>query len=183
MGVQLRVEDIRGNLQTRWTKLENGTYDALLLAQAGVQRLGWHDRIAEVRRDTVCASLYVLFCVRVGGIDVQFPNAEENVRGGNCICLASIFTVYAVLTFFFRGVCRLEARSYPAPCSRMPSVKPPWASYVVTAMRAPWTYCVRSTIASPIGAAPPNGPCCGSSKAGAKFRSPPALCGRSRPLR
>ncbi len=43
----VRVVDIRGNLQTRWTKLESGAYDALLLAQAGVQRLGWHDRIAE----------------------------------------------------------------------------------------------------------------------------------------
>ena len=50
MCTQLRVEDIRGNLQTRWTKLESGAYDALLLAQAGVQRLGWHDRIAEVPR-------------------------------------------------------------------------------------------------------------------------------------
>jgi porphobilinogen deaminase len=33
----------------RYKKLEDGLYDALVLAQAGVVRLGWHDRISQAR--------------------------------------------------------------------------------------------------------------------------------------
>lgn len=36
----LRVEPIRGNVETRLAKLGSGAYDALLLAQAGLDRLG-----------------------------------------------------------------------------------------------------------------------------------------------
>jgi len=36
----LRVEPIRGNVETRLAKLENGAYDAIVLAQAGLNRLG-----------------------------------------------------------------------------------------------------------------------------------------------
>jgi hydroxymethylbilane synthase len=44
----LKVESIRGNLDTRLRKLDQGQYDAILLAAAGLKRLGWNDRIAEV---------------------------------------------------------------------------------------------------------------------------------------
>jgi hydroxymethylbilane synthase len=44
----LVVESIRGNLDTRVRKLEEGQYDAILLACAGLRRLGWAERIAEV---------------------------------------------------------------------------------------------------------------------------------------
>lgn len=43
----LEVLDLRGNLNTRLAKLDRGDYDAIILAAAGVKRLGWHDRIAE----------------------------------------------------------------------------------------------------------------------------------------
>ena len=36
----LRVEPIRGNVETRLAKLESGAYDAIVLAQAGLNRLG-----------------------------------------------------------------------------------------------------------------------------------------------
>jgi hydroxymethylbilane synthase len=36
----LRVEPIRGNLETRLAKLESGAYDALVVARAGLDRLG-----------------------------------------------------------------------------------------------------------------------------------------------
>lgn len=39
--------DMRGNLQTRLRKLEEGHCDALLLAYAGVHRMGYDDKIAE----------------------------------------------------------------------------------------------------------------------------------------
>jgi len=44
----LQVESIRGNLDTRLRKLDEGHYDAILLAAAGLKRLGWGDRIAEI---------------------------------------------------------------------------------------------------------------------------------------
>ena len=39
---------VRGNLDTRLRKLDEGQYDAILLAAAGLKRLGWADRIAEI---------------------------------------------------------------------------------------------------------------------------------------
>ncbi len=44
----VQVEDIRGNVDTRLRKLDEGQYDAVLLAAAGLERLGWQDRIAEI---------------------------------------------------------------------------------------------------------------------------------------
>ena len=44
----LEVESIRGNLDTRVRKLDEGLYDAVVLAAAGLKRLGWSERIAEL---------------------------------------------------------------------------------------------------------------------------------------
>jgi hydroxymethylbilane synthase len=41
----LVFKDVRGNLNTRLAKLDNGDYDALILAVAGLERLGMKDRI------------------------------------------------------------------------------------------------------------------------------------------
>lgn len=41
----LIIEDLRGNLDTRIKKLDDGLYDAIILAAAGMRRLGWQDRI------------------------------------------------------------------------------------------------------------------------------------------
>jgi len=40
------VKDLRGNVNTRLRKLDNGEYDAIILAAAGLMRLEMHDRIA-----------------------------------------------------------------------------------------------------------------------------------------
>ncbi|MGL4631949.1 MAG: hydroxymethylbilane synthase [Leadbetterella sp.] len=44
---QLRIVDIRGNLQTRIQKLKDGHCDVLLLAYAGVHRMGYDDMIVQ----------------------------------------------------------------------------------------------------------------------------------------
>ncbi len=44
----LQFKDIRGNLNTRLAKLDAGDYDALVLAVAGLQRLGMGDRIHQI---------------------------------------------------------------------------------------------------------------------------------------
>ena len=43
----LEVVDLRGNLNTRIAKLDDGRYDAILLAAAGINRLGWAERISQ----------------------------------------------------------------------------------------------------------------------------------------
>jgi hydroxymethylbilane synthase len=42
----LQLVDIRGNIDTRLHKLANGQYDAIILAAAGLKRLGLEDRIS-----------------------------------------------------------------------------------------------------------------------------------------
>jgi hydroxymethylbilane synthase len=44
----LRVADIRGNVDTRIRKVESGEYDAVVLAAAGLARLGWTKRASEL---------------------------------------------------------------------------------------------------------------------------------------
>lgn len=44
----LVIESIRGNLDTRLRKLDEGQYNAIVLAAAGLRRLGWADRITEL---------------------------------------------------------------------------------------------------------------------------------------
>ena len=41
----LRIEPLRGNVNTRLGKLDAGAYDAIILAAAGLMRLGFDDRI------------------------------------------------------------------------------------------------------------------------------------------
>jgi len=50
----LDVRELRGNVDTRLRKVESGEYDAILLAKAGLDRLGWSNRISEVLSPDVC---------------------------------------------------------------------------------------------------------------------------------
>lgn len=45
MRPDLMIEDLRGNVDTRLRKLDEGQYDAIILASAGLNRLGKSDRI------------------------------------------------------------------------------------------------------------------------------------------
>ena len=44
----VRIEPLRGNLDTRLRKLDEGRYHAIVLAAAGLKRLGLHERIRQV---------------------------------------------------------------------------------------------------------------------------------------
>jgi hydroxymethylbilane synthase len=44
----LQIVDLRGNLNTRFTKLEHSDWDGIILARAGVIRLGFENRITEI---------------------------------------------------------------------------------------------------------------------------------------
>jgi hydroxymethylbilane synthase len=45
---ELSIESLRGNVDTRLRKLDEGQYDTIILAAAGLRRLGWADRISEL---------------------------------------------------------------------------------------------------------------------------------------
>jgi hydroxymethylbilane synthase len=44
----LRIDDVRGNVDTRLRKLDDGQFDAIVLAEAGLRRLGLERRITKV---------------------------------------------------------------------------------------------------------------------------------------
>ncbi len=50
----LDVRDLRGNVDTRLRKVESGEYDAVVLAKAGLDRLGCTHRISEILSPDVC---------------------------------------------------------------------------------------------------------------------------------
>jgi hydroxymethylbilane synthase len=47
-GDKFKIDEIRGNVETRLRKLDAGEYDAIILAAAGLERLGLADRIGAV---------------------------------------------------------------------------------------------------------------------------------------
>jgi len=50
----LHISTLRGNLDTRLKKLDSGVFEAIVLAAAGVHRLGWEKRITEYLPINVC---------------------------------------------------------------------------------------------------------------------------------
>ncbi|MDW7733431.1 MAG: hydroxymethylbilane synthase [Methanolobus sp.] len=52
----LDVQDLRGNINTRIRKLKDGLYDGILLAEAGLQRMGWEMDVERLNTDDFCPS-------------------------------------------------------------------------------------------------------------------------------
>ena len=50
----LNIGSLRGNLDTRLRKLDEGQFDAIVLAAAGLRRLGWGDRITALLSPEEC---------------------------------------------------------------------------------------------------------------------------------
>ncbi|QQE77024.1 hydroxymethylbilane synthase [Alicyclobacillus sp. SO9] len=50
----IRVESIRGNIDTRIAKMERGDFDAILLAASGLARMGWSKRITQYLEPDDC---------------------------------------------------------------------------------------------------------------------------------
>ena len=50
----LEIVDLRGNVDTRLKKLDTGNMDAIILAAAGLERLGHKDRIREIIPASIC---------------------------------------------------------------------------------------------------------------------------------
>lgn len=50
----LELVDLRGNLTTRWEKMQKSGLDGIILAAAGVLRLGWQERIKDSLPYAIC---------------------------------------------------------------------------------------------------------------------------------
>lgn len=50
----LQIQNLRGNVNTRLEKLEQGQFDAIILAAAGLKRLGFGARIREILPKSLC---------------------------------------------------------------------------------------------------------------------------------
>ena len=70
----LDVRELRGNVDTRLRKVESGEYDAILLAKAGLDRLGLSGRIAETLEPEI-----LMPAVGQGAIGVQARLKDEEM--------------------------------------------------------------------------------------------------------
>ncbi len=70
----LQIESMRGNIDTRLRKLEEEGFDAILLAAAGLHRMGWKDRITEYLSPDVC-----LPAVGQGALAIECRSDDRDV--------------------------------------------------------------------------------------------------------
>lgn len=71
----LTLLDLRGNVNTRLEKLDAGEYDAIVLAVAGLKRLGFGARITEVLPRALC-----LPAVGQGALAIEARAADDETR-------------------------------------------------------------------------------------------------------
>ena len=72
----LEILDLRGNVNTRLKKLDDGEYTAILLAAAGVKRMGWEERITELLEPE-----QFIPAIGQGAIGIEIRLDDERVRG------------------------------------------------------------------------------------------------------
>lgn len=71
----LRIEMLRGNLDTRLKKLKDGQFDAIILAAAGLRRLGWTQEITEYLDPHLC-----LPAIGQGALGIEGRSNDQFVR-------------------------------------------------------------------------------------------------------
>ncbi|MEO8166342.1 MAG: hydroxymethylbilane synthase [Betaproteobacteria bacterium] len=71
---QLRIEPLRGNVQTRLRKLDEGMYAAIILAAAGLKRLGLSARITEILEPS-----YSLPAVGQGALGIECCSERKDI--------------------------------------------------------------------------------------------------------
>ncbi|WP_424452118.1 hydroxymethylbilane synthase [Paenibacillus pinisoli] len=71
----LQLESIRGNIDSRIRKLETEGFDAVVLAAAGLSRMGWEDRISALIPEDVCIP-----AVGQGALGIECRENDEQIR-------------------------------------------------------------------------------------------------------
>jgi len=76
MRADFEVRNLRGNLETRLRKLDEGQFDAIILAAAGLRRMGWQDRI------TMCMDpAQFVPAVGQGALGIEARSADGEILG------------------------------------------------------------------------------------------------------
>lgn len=70
----LTFKDVRGNVNTRLRKLDEGEYDAIVLAVAGLQRLNMGDRVHQIIKKEIC-----LHAVGQGALGLECRERDEEI--------------------------------------------------------------------------------------------------------
>lgn len=71
----LKIEPLRGNIDTRLRKLETEGLDAIVLAAAGLHRMGWQDRITSYLSEEECVP-----AVGQGALGIECREEDEDLR-------------------------------------------------------------------------------------------------------
>ena len=72
---RLTFSDIRGNIETRMKKLDSGKHDGIILAVAGIERLGLGSRICEVMDENTCVP-----ATGQGAIGIEIRKDSEEIK-------------------------------------------------------------------------------------------------------
>ena len=107
----LKAEPVRGNVDTRLRKVEDGSYDAVVLALAGLKRLGWADRATEILPVDLS-----LPAIGQGALGIECRDGDEETRAvlarmtdpETSICVAAERAVMAAV----EGSCRLPVAAH-----------------------------------------------------------------------
>lgn len=98
--------DLRGNLDTRMKKMDGGEYDAMVLAAAGLKRLGWAGSINEILSFDL-----ILPAVAQGaiGIETRLDDTETNAVISKFCHLPTYYAVMAERKFLseLEGGCQI----------------------------------------------------------------------------
>jgi hydroxymethylbilane synthase len=107
----IQIVDIRGNLNTRINKLDKSNWDGMILAKAGVTRLGWTQRITEILSFEI-----MLPAVGQGALAVEMRNGdkriEELLRTLHHIPTALTVTAERSLLRHLEGGCQIPIGAY-----------------------------------------------------------------------
>jgi hydroxymethylbilane synthase len=101
----LKIEPLRGNLDTRLRKLDEGQYDAIVLAAAGLKRLGLAERIRAVFEPSV-----MLPAAGQGALGIEVRTQRGDVR-------AALATLVHQETWLAVSAERAVSRAMGGSCS------------------------------------------------------------------
>lgn len=102
----LDIQSIRGNLDTRLKKLQQGDFEAIILAYAGVKRMGWEDLITEEISTGIC-----LPAVGQGSIGLEIRQDDDKVAALvselNCVQSEAAITAERAFLRKLEGGCQV----------------------------------------------------------------------------
>ena len=73
----LKIENLRGNVDTRLKKLDAGNFDAIILAAAGLERLGYSGRIKQILTEIIPAAGQGALAIEIRAEDIEVADAVK----------------------------------------------------------------------------------------------------------